>query len=139
MAVTEKETITIEELLSNVNRHKAVKNEEKAVKKVKGTQVLSKNFPVGMILFVLLIAALGIMVIMLKNEVVLLKTEMADLKHIKTQITESEHKIKIAVIENKLEESEKEKQALKDQIAQIKSEVEELKNIKINSKRPAKR
>ncbi len=92
-----------------------------------------------MILFVLLIAALGIMVIMLKNEVVLLKTEMADLKHIKTQITESEHKIKIAVIENKLEEWEKEKQALKDQIAQIKSEVEELKNIKINSKRPAKR
>mgnify|MGYP002682101445 CR=1 FL=1 len=30
MAVTEKETITIEELLSNVNRQKAVKNEEKA-------------------------------------------------------------------------------------------------------------
>jgi len=139
MAVTEKQAITIDELLSDINNKKTAKKVEKTENEVKSAKRVSKNFPFGMILFVLLIAALGIMVIMLKNEVVLLKTEVADLKNLKAQITESEHKIKIAVIENKLEESEKEKQALKGQIAQLKSDVEELRNMKTETKRYAKR
>ena len=85
MAVTEKQAITIDELLSDINNKKTAKKVEKTENEVKSAKRVSKNFPFGMILFVLLIAALGIMVIMLKNEVVLLKTEVADLKNLKEE------------------------------------------------------
>lgn len=135
MTVSEKQAVSIDELLSSLNSRK----EESSCKTTKKARNASNNFPVGMILFVFLIAALGIMVIMLKTEVVSLKTEITDLRNLKTQIAESEHKIKIAVIEGKLEESEKEKQMLKNQLVQIKNDLEELKNLKTDKKRFAQR
>jgi len=135
MAISEKHTISVEELLSNIHS----KKEEKENKTVNTMRQASKNFPIGMILFVLLIAALGVMVIMLKAEVVSLKTEIADLRNPKAQITESEQKIKIAVLENKIEESEKEKQLLKADLLLIKNNIEELRNMKTDKKRLAQR
>ena len=105
MAISEERAVSIEELLSNIHSRK----ETKEAKTVNNLKAVSKNLPVGMIFFVLLVAALGVMVIMLKTEVMTfktdvmtLKTEVADLRNPKTQIAESEQKMKIAVIENKL-------------------------------------
>jgi ABC-type Na+ efflux pump permease subunit len=131
MAISEKQAISVEELLSNIHS----KKEEKEHKTVNNLRQMSKNFPIGTILFVLLIAALGVMVIMLKAEVVSLKTEIADLRNPKAQIAESEQKIRIAVIEDKIEESDKEKQLLKAELLQIKNHIEDLKNMKTDKKK----
>jgi hypothetical protein len=142
MAISEERAVSIEELLSNIHSKKE-KKEDKTVNKLK---TVSKNLPVGMIFFVLLVAALGVMVIMLKTEVMTfktevaaLKTEVADFRNPKAQTAQNEQKIKIAVIENKLEESEKEKQILKSELVQVKNTLEELKNMKADKKRLAQR
>lgn len=140
MVISEERVASIEALLSNIHSKKETKRKEaKEDKTVNNLKPVSKNLPVGMMFFVLLVAALGVMVIMLKTEVMTLKTEVADFRNPKAQIAESEQKIKIAVIENKLEESEKEKKILKSELAQIKNTLEQLKYMKTNKKSLAQR
>ncbi|RPI70853.1 MAG: hypothetical protein EHM45_24305 [Desulfobacteraceae bacterium] len=140
MMVSEERAVSVEELLSNINSRKETKKKETKEKKtVNKIEHASKNSHAGMIVFVLLIAALGVMIIMLKAEVMTLKTEVGDFRHLRAQIAESDPKIRIALIENKLEDSLKEKEALKNELTQIKKTLEEIKNTRVEKKRFAHR
>jgi hypothetical protein len=133
MVKTEERMLSIEELLSSMHNSKEKikkhRNDEMTEEKVAVNNMkhLSKNLPIGMIILVILFAALGTMVIMLKAEV-------ADFGGLREQIAANDSRFKIAIIEEKLEASEKENKALKSELAQIKTFLEELKNIKTNKR-----
>jgi len=135
MTISEERMLNIEELLSNIRSSKEItkKNikteENKAVNNLKH---MSKSLPIGMIMLIILFAALGTMVIMLK-------TEVADFSGLREQIAASDSKFKIAIIEDKLEVSEKEREALKKELAQIKHTIETIRNINTDRKKLAGR
>jgi hypothetical protein len=138
MVKTEERVLSIEELLSNIHSSKEIlikhKNretakEDRAVNKLKH---MSNNLPFGMIALIILFAALGTMVITLKAEV-------TDLGSLKGQIAAGDSNFKIAIIEGKLEASEKEKETLKKELVQIKNTLEALRNTRPERKRLAQR
>jgi len=138
MINSDERTLSIEELLSNIHSSKEImkksrnneKTEEnKAVNKLKH---MSNNLPVGMIMLIILFAALGTMVIMLKAEI-------AGFSGLKEQIAANDSRFKITIIEDKLEASEKEKEALKKELANIKNTIESIKNISTDRKKLASR
>lgn len=106
---------------------------------VKKTRSASKNLPFGMIVLLLLVAALGAMVIVLRTEVVALKTEITDLKDLKAEVSANDQSMKIASLESKLEESNKEREILKTEIIQLKGILEEIKSARVERKRPGQR
>ncbi len=133
---SDERTLNIEELLSNIHSSKEImkkcrkieKTEEKgAVNKLKH---MSNNLPVGMIMLIVLFAALGTMVIMLKAEV-------ADFRGLQEQVVANDSKFKITIIEDKLEASEREKEALKKELVNIKNTIEKIKNINTGKKKLA--
>jgi hypothetical protein len=138
MVGTEERILSIEELLSNIRSSKEIMkkhgNKERSQKNrtVNNLKHMSNNLPVGMIILVALIAAVGIMVIMLKAEV-------ADFRNLREQISSNDSKFKITIIEEKLEVSEKEKRAIKSDLAHIKKALEELRNPKTERKSLARR
>ena len=138
MVKTEERMLSIEELLSNIHNSKEAmkkqRNKEIAEKNgaVNNPKHMSKNSSIGMIILVILFAALGTMVIMLKAEV-------ADFGGLREQIAANDSRFKITIIEGKLEASEKEKETLKNELAQIRNSLEALKNAKTETKKLARR
>jgi hypothetical protein len=74
-----------------------------------------------------IIVALGIMVIILKSDIAVLKSDITDLKNLKTQVATLDPKIQITTIESKLEDMKKEKETIKEGVAQLQAELETIK------------
>lgn len=138
MINSDERTLSIEELISNIHSSKEImKNSRYKRKTAKNSAVnilkyILNNLPVGMMMLITLFAALGTMVIMLKAEV-------TDLGGLREQVAANDSKFKIAVIEEKIEASEKERDALKKELVHIKKTVETIKNINANIKKLAVR
>ncbi|MCX5812116.1 MAG: hypothetical protein NT178_06175 [Proteobacteria bacterium] len=138
MVKSEERVLNIEELLTNIHnskeKMKKYKNKEitEDNEAVNNPKHMSKNLPIGMTVLVILFAALGTMVIMLKAEV-------ADFGSLREQIAANDSKSKIAIIEGKIETSEKERETLKNELALIKNSIEALRRIKIERKSLAHR
>jgi hypothetical protein len=138
MVKSAERALNIEELLSNIHSSKETMKkyqgkepaaENRTVKKLKH---MSKNLPVNMIIFIILFAALGTMVIMLKAEV-------SDFTGLKERVSANDSIFRMAVIENRLETSEKENAALKNELAEIKISLEAIRNTKRGGKSFAQR
>ncbi|MCX5805334.1 MAG: hypothetical protein NT010_04590 [Proteobacteria bacterium] len=138
MVKAEERLLSMEELISNIRTSKEImkknKNKETTRKNwtVNNLKHMSKNLPVGTIILVALVAALGIMVIMLKAEV-------TNFRNLKEPIAANDSNFKMAIVEEKLEASEKERGAIKSELAQIKNAIEEIRNTKTERKRAARR
>jgi hypothetical protein len=138
MVKTEERVLSMEELISNIRTSKEIMKKHKSKettgknRAVNNLKHMSKNLPVATIILVTLVAALGIMVIMLKAEV-------TNFRNLKEPITANDSNFKMAIVEEKLEASEKERGAIKSELAQIKKAIEELRNTKTERKKTARR
>ena len=151
MEIAEKRVISIDELLSNINNRKELNRKEAKISSlndrtkttnnetVKKPKHLSNNLHFGTMVLVLLVAALGSMVVILKNDVTVLKEEVLNLRNLKEQVSAIDPKLKIAVIENKLEDAWKENKTIKDEMTQMKNTLDELKNTKVERKKYVQR
>jgi ribosomal protein L29 len=138
MVKTEERVLSIEELLSNIHSSKKTMKKYRATDSaeesgaVNNLKHMSKNLPFSMIILLILFAALGTMVIMLKAEV-------SDLTGTKEQIGVNDSKFRIAIIESKLEATEKENETLKHELSKIKTSLEALRNTNKGGKSIAQR
>jgi septal ring factor EnvC (AmiA/AmiB activator) len=134
-----KTTVDLEELLEMMRRQdkkRPVYPKEDAPEKTRrreGPQekAKQKNFPVTTLVLVALVIALGTMVTILKTEITSMKSEISELKNLKTQMNSIDPKLEIASletkIEKKLEESNKDREKIKADLARMTADIEVLK------------
>ncbi|MCX8021160.1 MAG: hypothetical protein N2745_00085 [Syntrophorhabdaceae bacterium] len=136
MAATGQRTVSVDELLSTIRSKKGERNGViKNPPSVKTMKPVSKNIPFGTIILLFLVAALGTMVITLRAEISATKGEVADLKNLKEMVAANDPRLKIASLEDKLEWANRENEALKNEISELKYVIEEMKRPKQEKKK----
>ncbi|MBA4417022.1 MAG: hypothetical protein C0392_03785 [Syntrophus sp. (in: bacteria)] len=130
-----KTTVDLEELLDMMQRQNKKKG---AQPKEVAEKPKSRHFPITTLVLVALVIALGTMVTILKADITSLKSEISELKNLKTQIASIDPKLEIASLETKfdkkIEESTKEREKIKADLAQILTDIETLKTANVKKK-----
>jgi len=122
-------TVDLEDLLRVVQSHQ---RSRAASARKSASKSISKHFPVATLLTVMLIVALGTMVTVLKAEITSLRSDLTDLKNLKAQVASLDPKLELASVETKIDkklnESSKEQERIKTDLAQMRTYVEGLNN-----------
>jgi len=84
-------------------------------------------FPLATTALGIMIVALGIMVIILKSDIGVLKDDITDLKNLKAQVETLDPTTQVKTIESRLGDMKKEKDVIREEIAQLQAELETIK------------
>jgi cell division protein FtsB len=85
------------------------------------------GFPLATTALGIMIVALGIMVIILKSDIAVLKYDITDLKNLRAQVASLDPTTQVKTIESRLGDMKKEKDAIREEMAQLQAELETIK------------
>jgi hypothetical protein len=118
---TERKPLNTEELLRRIEDAKQQRQLRTK------TSTASRLILISIVALGALTIALGGILYAMKGEVTGMRTEISDLKNFKSQIAVVDPKLKIALLEAKVEDFDKDRSGIQDEITKVREEIETIK------------